>query len=214
MTRRRDRSLEITRRVLLFAPALGVCAALLAACGKSQKEPAADVWGSLPRLAFSMTRASDGREASAADYLGAIVILYFGYTYCPDTCPATLLNIATVLKGLGKRADRVRVLFVTVDPKRDTLDVLRRYTSSFAPQIVGLRGTDDQIARLARRYRVFYCGPTSSDQPDQSIAHGAGVYVFDAEGEARFLFPGLGSPTGDLNALSNALLALLNEASS
>ena len=87
-----------------------------------------DMTGALPKLAFTMTRASDGKTVTAADYKGKIVLLYFGYTFCPDVCPTTLLNITTMLKKMGKKADDVRVLFVTVDPNRDTLPVLKQYT--------------------------------------------------------------------------------------
>ena len=110
--------------------------------------------GTFPTLGFTMTRATDGKEVNAADYKGKVALLYFGYTFCPDVCPTTLLNLTMVLKKLGPLADDVRVLFVTVDPNRDTLDVLKQYTHAFAPQTVGLRGTADQLAELAKRYRV------------------------------------------------------------
>ncbi len=127
-----------------------------------------DVRGSVPRLAFTMTDATTGTPVTAADFRGKLVLLYFGYTNCPDVCPLTLHNIALILHRLGKSADAVRVLFVTVDPQRDTLPVLRAYTALFAPQIVGLRPDANQLARLARRYRLAYSvSPARAPPPDQ-----------------------------------------------
>src|SRR5690606_26136030 len=115
-----------------------------------------DVTGISPDLKFTMTRTEDGKQATAADYRGKVVLLYFGYTFCPDICPTTLANVAEILKGLGDEADKVRVLFVTVDPGRDTPKVLDQYTAAFAPQVDGLVGSPDELAALARRYRIAY----------------------------------------------------------
>ncbi len=103
-----------------------------------------------------MTDAMTGQKVTAADFRGKVVLLYFGYTQCPDFCPTTLTNLTHVLDRLGARAKDVRVLFVTVDPNRDTLPVLKQYAAAFGPQVVGLRGTPDELANLARRYRVGY----------------------------------------------------------
>src|SRR5512142_175616 len=129
---------------------------LLAACRGDKPWHATNITGSMPRLTFTMARASEGATVNGPAYRGRVVMLYFGYTHCPDICPATLANLSDVLHRLGKDADKVRVLFVTVDPNRDTLPLLKQYTQSFAPQIDGLRGSDNQLADLARRYRVAY----------------------------------------------------------
>jgi protein SCO1/2 len=145
-----------------------------------------------------MTRAEDGKQVTAADYRGHVVMLYFGYTYCPDICPTTLANIASVLQGMGSQARDVSVLFVTVDPNRDTLPVLASFVKSFAPEIQGLRGTPDQLARLARRYRVAYSvTPGTKDQPYE-VSHSSALYVFDATGKARLLIPSLDTTTPDI----------------
>ncbi|MGH9805695.1 MAG: SCO family protein [Terriglobia bacterium] len=157
-----------------------------------------DMTGVMPGLAFAMTRASDGKTVTAADYKGKIVLLYFGYTNCPDVCPTTLLNIATMLKSIGKAADDVRVLFVTVDPNRDTLDALKEYTAAFAPQVVGLLGTPDQLATLAKRYRVAYSVTPASPGHPYEVTHGAAVYVFNRTGDIKLLFTGLSAPSGKL----------------
>jgi protein SCO1/2 len=115
------------------------------------------------------------------------VLLYFGYTHCPDECPTTLANLATVLRDLGPRAKDVRVLFVSVDPARDTLPVLKAYVSTFAPQIDGLRGTEDQIAALARRFRVLYRVTAASPGKDTEVMHSDSTFFFDPSGRARLV---------------------------
>jgi protein SCO1 len=157
---------------------------LLAACGPEKPWHATNVSGSSPDLQFRMERASDGTAVNAEEYRGRVVMLYFGYTHCPDVCPTTLANLSDVLKKLGRDAEKVRVLFVTVDPNRDTLEILKPYTQSFAPQIDGLRGTDNQLADLARRYRVAYSVKT---QPEYTVMHTSAVFVFDEKGRARLI---------------------------
>ena len=159
---------------------------LLAGCGRREVGPGVtDITGVMPDLQFTMTRASDGADVSARDYRGKVVILYFGYTHCPDICPATLANMANVFKLLGPRASDVRMLFVSVDPTRDTPALLKSYVGSFAPQIDGLRGTPDQLARLARRYRVIYSVTPKGN--DYQVMHSDAVFFFDAQGRARLV---------------------------
>ncbi|MGH6870956.1 MAG: SCO family protein [Rhizomicrobium sp.] len=157
---------------------------LLAACSRGETRPGVtDITGAMPRLSFVMTRANDGAGATAADYRGKAVVLYFGYTNCPDECPATLANLTLALKALGPRAQNVRVLFVTVDPARDTLAALKAYVNAFAPQIDGLRGTPDEIDKLTRRYRVLYSvKPAPSGE---EVMHSDAVFLFDKIGAAR-----------------------------
>ena len=159
--------------------------AVLAGCGRpvGASHPT-DITGAMPPLQFRMTRASDGADVTAADYRGHVTILYFGYTNCPDICPATLANLAGMLGRLGRDADKVRVLFVTVDPNRDTLPVLKQFAAAFAPQIDGLRGNDNALADLARRYRVAYSVTTA---PKYEVMHSTAVFFFDATGRARFV---------------------------
>jgi len=163
---------------------------------------ATDVGGALPPLDFTMTRASDGKIVTAADFRGKVVILFFGYTSCPDVCPTTLMNAATMLKSLGPGADDVRFLFVTVDPNRDTLDGLKQYTASFAPQIVGLRGTPDQLATLAKRYRVAYSVAPAGDGHGYEVTHSTAAYVFDRSGDVRLLFTDLAAPNARLDGMT------------
>ena len=141
----------------------------------------------MPPLEFAMTRANDGMPVRAADYRGKIVILYFGYTHCPDECPTTLANLASVLTRLGPKAAEVRVLFVSVDPDRDTLPVLKSYVQVFAPEIDGLRGSADAMAMLARRYRVTYQVTPASPEHPYEVMHSDSIFFFDASGRARFV---------------------------
>jgi protein SCO1/2 len=160
----------------------------LAACGRGETRPGADdISGVMPDLSFRMTRANDAAAVTADNYRGKAVLLYFGYTHCPDECPTTLANLAKVLHDLGRRANDVRVVFVSVDPARDTLPVLKAYVSTFAPQIDGLRGTDDQIAALARRYRVLYRVAPSSAGKDAEVMHSDSTFFFDPSGHARLV---------------------------
>jgi protein SCO1/2 len=161
---------------------------LLAACGPTaMKWHATDITGSMPVLDFSLMRANDGATVTAADYRGKIVILYFGYTNCPDICPTTLANLSDALPKLGARASEVRILFVSVDPKRDTATVLKQYVRSFAPQIDGLTGTDDQLTALARRYRVIYSVTPQSPGHPYEVMHSGAIFLFDRNGRARLV---------------------------
>ncbi len=197
--------MDEARRAFLAVMTAGLPVALLAGCEKPRRWTGADISGSLPPLAFTLTRAADGKTVTAADFLGKVVALYFGYTSCPDVCPATLANLSATLGKLGKGADEVRVLFVTVDPGRDTLGLLRRFVASFGPQFVGLRGTPDEIGALARRYRVAYSVRPSPDPDKYEVDHSAAVYVFDTKGNARLLFAGAFSTDANVAGFASDL---------
>lgn len=202
-----------TRRRAIGLIGAGLCLLSLAGCDSNAKWHSMNVSGSSPPLDFTMTRASDGKQVTAADYHGRIVMLYFGYTYCPDVCPTTLSNVAEILKRLGPDAQHVRVLFVTVDPNRDTRSVLAAYVKNFAPQVEGLRGTPDQLAALARRYRVVYSvTPETKDHPYE-VTHSSAIYVFDGSGAARLLVPSLASTTPDIAGTAADLRRLVEETS-
>jgi protein SCO1/2 len=203
---------SMTRRGAIALTAVGLGAALIGGCQRGDDRSAIDISGNSPPLEFAMTRASDGRRVTEADYRGRIVMLYFGYTFCPDVCPTTLANVADILKRLGPDAERVRLLFVTVDPDRDTLPVLADYVKNFAPQIDGLRGDSDQLASLARRYRVVYSVTPATGRRPYEVTHGSAIYVFDATGAARLLIPSLGSTAGDVAGVTADLRRLIEGA--
>jgi protein SCO1/2 len=121
----------------------------------------------------------DGRPRSAADFAGKVMVVNFGFTHCPDLCPTTLAALARAVSLLGADASRVQVLFVTIDPQRDTPQALASYVTAFDARFLGLRGDADATRRMARNYRVFY------QRVGESFDHSAGSYVSDAQGHAR-----------------------------
>ncbi|HWM62289.1 MAG TPA: SCO family protein, partial [Rhizomicrobium sp.] len=123
-----------------------------------------DISGAMPRLDFRMT--ANGKPVTGADFRGKVVALYFGYSHCPDVCPTTLANLTDMMTKVS--SPDVRVLFVTVDPDRDTDTVLSDYAKAFSPQLVGLRGSANQLANLARAYRVAY---TVKKGPAYEVMH-------------------------------------------
>jgi protein SCO1 len=178
-----------------------------AACSRqSSSWHATEIAGAMPPLAFTMTRANDGHSVDAGDYRGKVAILYFGYTHCPDICPTTLTNLSDVLQKLGGRAAGVRVLFVSVDPNRDTASGMKAYVNSFAPEIDGLRGTPDQLTALARRYRVAYSVTPDGAGHAYEVMHSNAVFFFDKTGRARLV----ATSTEDIDGLSADVKRLLD----
>jgi len=134
------------RRKFVYA-ALGVLLASLAACHSGVPWQTKNITGLMPTLAFNMTEANRGVPVQASAYRGHYLLVYFGYTHCPDVCPLTLGRLKLVMSRLGDKGASLRVLFVTVDPKRDKLPELKRYTQFFGPQFVGLRGNNTELRR-------------------------------------------------------------------
>ncbi|MDA8049346.1 MAG: SCO family protein [Rhodospirillales bacterium] len=193
-----------SRRAVLLA---GVPALFgLAQAAPAAVAPGVTVAGAFPNLAFTMRRSSDGKTVTAADYRGKVVVLYFGFTRCPDVCPLTMQNAAVVLKRMGPLAKRVRVLFVTIDLAYDTLPRLKAYLAHFAPppEMDGLRGTPAELAALAKRYAVQYHAPPNLDAPDpvSKVTHSAAVYLFDAEGRVQQILDTMGLASADIAAIA------------
>lgn len=147
-----------------------------------------NVRGFLPDLRFTLDGAN-GKTYSEDDFRGKTVILFFGYASCPDICPTTMAQLSQVMNNLGDQANQVRILFISVDPHRDTPDVLQAYVDIFDENALGLTGSERQIADVARRYRVAYqIEKPRNDNPDSyEVAHSRGVYIFDKQGRARIL---------------------------
>ena len=198
-----------SRRRLLALTTGGIAALTAATHGARAASHSEDISGVLPPLALTMMDANTGKPVTAPDFRGKIVMLYFGYTLCPDFCPTTLTNVADALDKLGALADQVRVLFVTVDPNRDSLDVLKTYVKLFAPQIVGLRGTPDQLDSLARRYRVAYSVTPASNGHPYQVTHSSIVFVFDAAGQARLLLTSMATQKPDIDGVAADLRRLI-----
>lgn len=158
--------------------------ALLAACGQPQKFHAADLsavtWGT----DFSLTDHA-GRKRTLADFRGKAVVMFFGYTQCPDVCPGNMSAMREVMDLLGPDAARVQMLFVTVDPERDTPELLGQYVPTFHPSFLGLYADPATTAATAKEFKVFYVKQPGSTPSTYTVDHTAGSYVFDPAGKLR-----------------------------
>lgn len=180
---------------------------LLSACDSGPPWATKDISGLMPQLAFTLTEANRDIDVHAQEYRGQVVLLFFGYTHCPDVCPLTLSRIKSALARLGDQAQQVRVLFVTVDPNRDSLQELKHYTAFFGPQFVGLRGSQAALRELTKKYRVTYGYDKPDAQGNYNVSHSSAVYIFDRKGEARLLV----RSDDSVSAISSDLKRLLAE---
>lgn len=128
-----------------------------------------------------------GARVRLQDYRGRIILLFFGYTHCPDVCPTSLVTLKQAVEGLGKSGDQTQVIMVSIDPQRDSPDHVAQYVRYFDPQFVGLSGTRDEIDKVARQYRVFYRPGDALRQGEYLISHSAYVYALDRQGRVRAL---------------------------
>lgn len=126
-----------------------------------------------------------GKVRTLEDFRGKIVVMFFGYTQCPDVCPTTMAEMATVLKEMGPSADEVQVLFVTVDPERDTQELLSHYVPAFDKRFIGLYGDAAATAKVAKDFKVFYAKAPGADANSYTVDHTAGSFVFDKQGQLR-----------------------------
>ncbi|MEI6733212.1 MAG: SCO family protein [Comamonadaceae bacterium] len=166
---------------------LGLTAAgtLLSAC--SEKKPgfaAIDITGAEYARNFALTD-HNGRPRSLQDFAGKVVVLFFGYTQCPDVCPTSMVELVEVKKLLGKQGELVQALFVTVDPARDTPEVLKAYMENFDPSFLALYTTPDKLEVLAKDYKVYYKKVDGPTPTSYSMDHSAGSYVYDQQGKLR-----------------------------
>jgi protein SCO1/2 len=198
------------RSLLLLAAALTA----LAGCdgarpGAAADKPAfkaVDITGAEYARTLSLTD-PDGQRRTLDDFKGKVVVVFFGYTQCPDVCPTTMAELAEVKRSLGADGAKVQGIFVTVDPERDTAALLKAYTANFGPDILGLRGTPDEIKAAAKEFKVFYNKVPGKTDSSYTVDHTAGSYVFDKRGKVR-LFTRYGSGA---QALADDLKILLAE---
>ena len=149
----------------------------------------------------------DGTVRTLADFRGKVVVMFFGYTGCPDFCPTTLTEIHRAVNLLGPKADKVQVLFVTVDPARDTASILKQYAPTFDPRFLGLRPKDDpDLAKLAKDFKIYYKKVPGTTPGSYTMDHTAGSYAFDPEGHLRLYI----NHANGSDALAHDLNALLN----
>jgi len=148
-----------------------------------------------------------GQQRHLKDFAGKVVAVFFGYTNCPDVCPTTMSELAQVKSDLGAEGDRLQVLFVTVDPERDPPEVLKAYMAHFDPSFLALRGSPEELAAVAKDFKIFYKQVPGDTPTSYSMDHSAGMYMFDPKGQLR-LFQRYGSST---QALVDDTRLLLDE---
>jgi protein SCO1/2 len=163
---------------LIFLLALGACQQ-----GESGFR-ATDITGAGFGRDFALTDHT-GKPRTLADFRGKVVVIFFGFTHCPDVCPTTLAELAAALKKLGGDGDRVQVLLVTVDPERDTPQILSQYVTAFDPRFLALRGTSDETARVAKEFKIVYQKVAGARPDSYTMDHSAGTYIFDTQGRLR-----------------------------
>ena len=171
-----------TRRTALAALLSG--AVWLAGCQSKPDFRNTDVTGADFAQDFQLT-GHDGKAYSLADFRGKVVVIFFGYTQCPDVCPGTMAELAQVMQTLGPDAERVQVIFVTVDPERDTPELLANYVPAFDPRFLGLYGDAEVTERTAKAFRVFYQKVPGKTPGSYTVDHTAGSYVYDPQGKLR-----------------------------
>ena len=161
-------------------------ALLLQACSKPLTWHASDVTGMMPDLEFSLA-GPDGEVVEAISLHGKPALIFFGFTSCPDVCPTTLTQLSVVMKKLGPQADDIQIALVSVDPDRDTPEVMKRYTASFGPWLLGITGSEQALTTLREAYGVYAAMESSDDKGDYNVMHSTAVFAFDAKGRARLL---------------------------
>ncbi|MBU3576467.1 SCO family protein [Polynucleobacter sp. UK-Kesae-W10] len=159
---------------------------LLAACSPKPEFKNIDITGSTSFGKDFSLLDPDGNIRTLADFKGKVVVMFFGYTQCPDICPTTLTEMQQVMALMGPQSDKVQVLFVTVDPERDTAVILKQYVPSFDPRFLGLRPADEAaLEKVTKDFKIYYKKVPGSSPGSYTIDHTAGSYAFDPEGRLR-----------------------------
>jgi protein SCO1 len=193
----------LNRRLLAALVALGAILLVLlglwwALKGRSYSFHGETVEPPAPAADFTLT-GPDGKALSLSDFRGKLVVLYFGYTSCPDVCPTTMAALAQALRDLGAKAGGVQVLMVTVDPQRDPPDRLNSYVTAFDPSFIGLSGTSEEIAATAKAFGIVYQVHPGSSAANYLVDHTATATVIDKDGRVRLIWP-YGTPPEELAA--------------
>lgn len=182
-------------RLSVFALAASLFLALVGCSEDKPKFTAIDVTGAEYARDFLLTD-HNGQPRSLKDFKGKVVVMFFGYTQCPDVCPASMAELAEVKKLLGPQGDKLQGLFVTLDPERDKPEMLKAYMANFDPSFLALYTSVDKLPELAKEFKIYYkkvAGPTPTSY---TLDHSAGSYVFDPQGRVRlFVRYGSGAPT-------------------
>ena len=170
-----------TRRYLLSALAVF---ALVACSPDKPKFNAIDITGADYAKGFTLTD-HNGQSRSLSDFKGKVVVLFFGYTQCPDVCPTSMVELAEVKRLMGADGDKLQGVFVTVDPVRDTAELLKAYMANFDPTFVAFIPTPEQLAVVAKDYKIYYKKVDGKTPTSYTMDHSAGSYVYDTQGNLR-----------------------------
>jgi protein SCO1/2 len=163
---------------------------LFQSCSEPLNWNATEISGMMPDLEFSLT-GPNGEVVESSSLHGTPVLIFFGFTSCPDVCPTTLAQLKLAIKTLGENAAGIQVVLVSVDPDRDTPEVMKRYTASFGPWLLGLTGSDEALTSLRESYGVYAAMESSDTKGSYNVMHSAAVFAFDASGHARLLISDL-----------------------
>jgi protein SCO1/2 len=159
---------------------------VLAACSPKQEFKNIDITGGTAFGKDFSLLDTDGKVRTLADFKGKVVVMFFGYTQCPDVCPTTLTEMQQAMALLGKQSDKVQVIFVTVDPERDTAVILKQYVPAFDKSFIGLRPADDAaLEKVTKDFKIYYRKVPGSSPGSYTMDHTAGSYAFDPEGRLR-----------------------------
>lgn len=184
-------------RWLAGSAVLASTAGVLTACKSKADFNAIDLTGSKEYgQDFSMPD-QHGKRRSMADFKGKVVLVFFGFTQCPDVCPTTLGDLVAVKQKLGAKGDKLQVIFASVDPARDTPEILQAYLANFDPSFLALRGSDEETAKMAKDFKVYYKQVDGQTPGSYTMDHTAGDYIFDPEGRLR-LYSRYGTPVDTL----------------
>lgn len=165
---------------------LAILCVVLTACSLKPEFKNIDITGSTAFGKDFSLLDPDGRVRTLADFKGKVVVMFFGYTQCPDVCPTTLTEMQQVMTLLGPQSDKVQVLFVTVDPERDTAEILKQYVPAFDPRFLGLRPADEAaLERVTKDFKIYYKKVPGTKPGSYTMDHTAGSYAFDPEGRLR-----------------------------
>ena len=183
-----------TRRRALKTFALTLALGALAACSPDTlKFKSIDITGADYAKGFELTD-HNGAQRTLADFKGKVVVVFFGFTQCPDVCPTALTDLAEVKRLLGPQGDKLQGIFVSVDPERDTPEVLKAYMGNFDPGFLALRPTPAQLPEVAKAFKIFYKKVEGQTPTSYTMEHSAGSYVFDAQGRVRlYTRPAIGA---------------------
>ena len=180
-------------------------AIFLQSCNKPNHWNASDVTGMMPDLEFTLTGTA-GEAVTARSLQGKPLLLFFGFTNCPHVCPTTLTRLSMLMKKLGTQADDIQIALVSVDPERDTPEVMKTYTASFGHWLLGPTGPEDALTRLRKSYGVYAAMESSDSEGTYNVMHSTAIFAFDAKGRIRLLI----SDIDDIDAVASDLKQLID----